>query len=139
MRLPAIILICAVAVLAFADIKKKSVSLLSLIGLLAFSVIWNLVSNDMNIIMMVIGAIPAGLLFLIVRLGRLKIGTGDILLAAVLGVALGADTVCVTLLVASLICAVVSIMLLAAKKIKRDQTIPFIPFMGAGLAVSLFL
>ena len=136
MSLLMIILICVVAVLGLVDIRRKSISLFALLGLLAFCVIWNLVSRDMSPLNMLTGAVPAGMMFLAVKLAKLNIGTGDILLMAVLGIALGADTVCVTLIVASVSCAVVSGVLLAVKKIKKENTVAFIPFIGAGLAVS---
>ncbi len=134
-----IILICAVAVLGFVDLKRKSISLFALLGMLAFCVVWNLVSREMSPVNMLIGAVPSGVMFLAVKLTKLNMGAGDILLMEVLGVALGADTVCITLLVASIICAVVSGVLLAVKKIKKESTVAFIPFIGAGLAVSGFL
>ena len=131
-----IIMICVVAALGVVDIRRKSISLIALLGLLGFCVVWNFVTRDLSPLNMLIGAVPAGVMFLAVRFTRLNIGTGDILLMAVLGVALGADTVCVTLIVASLSCAVVSGVLLAVKKIKKENTVAFVPFIGAGLAVS---
>lgn len=131
-----IILICAVSALGIIDIKRKSVSVYALLALLAFCVIWNLVRGEMGVFGMLTGALPAGVLFLIVRFGKLNIGLGDVLLIAVLGVALGADTVSVTLIIASLACAAVSGVLLLTKRVQRDHTVAFIPFIGGGLAAS---
>ena len=136
MSILSIIMICAVAVLGIIDIKKKSVSVPVLIGMLIFCVIWNLVTGDKSHVGMLIGALPAILLFLLCKVSRMRIGIGDIFLTAVIGVALGADSVCVTLLAASVICAAVTGILLALKKISRDYTIAFIPFLGAGMVVS---
>lgn len=131
-----IILICAVGVMGVVDIKKKTVSVFALLALLVFGILWNLISGDMGVISMLTGALPAGLLFLIVRVSRLKVGMGDILLIAVIGVILGADKVCIALLAASVVCAVFCAVMLAAGKLKKDNTVAFIPFIGAGMVVS---
>ena len=139
MSLLMIILTCAVGALGVIDIRKKSVSVFALLAMLVFGIFWKLISKELGVINMLIGALPAGLLFLIVKVSRLKIGMGDILLIAVLGVALGADNVCVTLLSASVACAVFCAVLLAVGKLKKDNTVAFIPFIGAGMLVSGFL
>ena len=136
MSLLLIILICVVSVLGVIDIRRKSVSVFALLALLVFSVAWNLVSGELGVTGMLLGALPAGILFLIVKFGKLNIGLGDVLLIAVLGVALGADTVSVTLLIASIACAALSGILLLTKRVERGHTVPFIPFIGGGLAAS---
>ena len=71
-----IILICAVAVLGFVDLKRKSISLFALLGMLAFCVVWNLVSREMSPVNMLIGAVPSGVMFLAVKLTKLNMGAG---------------------------------------------------------------
>ena len=133
MSLLLIILICVVSVLGVIDIMRKSVSVFALLALLVFSVAWNILRGELGVTGMLLGALPAGILFLIVKFGRLNIGLGDVLLIAVLGVALGADTVSITLLIASVACAALSGILLLTGRVERDHTVPFIPFIGGGL------
>lgn len=134
-----IILLCAVGFFGFIDIRRKSISLFGLLALLAFCILYNLITGRTGAVSMLLGTLPAGIMLLMVKLTGLKIGTGDVLLIAVLGVGLGAESVCITLLTASCLCAAVSGVLLAFRKIKKESTIAFIPFIGAGLAVSFFL
>ena len=136
MNMLKIILICAVAVMGIIDIKRKSISFVVLLSLLAFCIIWNMAGKDMSPLNMVVGAAPAGAMLLAVRFAGLNIGMGDVLLMAIIGVALGADTVCITMMIASVSCAAVSAALLMSKKIKKESTVAFIPFVGAGLVVN---
>lgn len=134
-----IILLCAVGVLAFIDIRRKSVSVIGLIALFSFCVIYNLITSQISGISMLLGTLPAGAMLLMVKITGLRIGAGDILLIAALGAGLGAESVCIILFAASCLCAAVSGVLLGLKKIKKESTVAFIPFIGAGLAVSSFM
>lgn len=136
MNLFTIILLCAVGGLGVIDLKRKSISLIAPVALLIFCVLYNLIMKQLSVEGMLLGTIPAGIMLLMVKIGRLKVGMGDILLIAVLGVGIGVESVCMTLLIASCLCAAVSILLLLFRRIKRDSTVAFIPFIGAGLALS---
>lgn len=69
---------------------------------------------------------------------REAFGGGDIKLLAACGAYMGAEGALWTLFLASLLGSVVSLALIAAKKISRADYVPFGPFLAAGALVYLF-
>ena len=83
------------------------------------------------------------LLFLVGRAGKAwfkkeVMGEGDLYVAALLGAYLGWDGALLSLFLAYLLAAAVSLVFLAAGKIKFGQYIPFGPALAAGGAAALF-
>lgn len=70
--------------------------------------------------------------------GKEAFGGGDIKLLAACGAYMGAEGALWTLLLASFIGSGVSIALIAAKKIRRSDYVPFGPFLAAGALVYMF-
>ncbi|MCM3224344.1 prepilin peptidase [Terribacillus saccharophilus] len=87
----------------------------------------------------IIGATVAFvLLFLVILLSRGGMGGGDLKLFVVLGVVLGWKGVLLTLFLSSVIGAVVSLVLLSAKILKRKQAIPFGPYILLAALITYF-
>lgn len=63
-------------------------------------------------------------------------GGGDIKLAAVCGLYLGAEKMFFALIVTSYLAAVILLLLLILKKLNKDQYLPFGPYLAAGIAFS---
>lgn len=70
--------------------------------------------------------------------GKEGMGGGDIKLLAMIGAFLGWRPTLLTLMVAALVGSVVGIGLIALKLLRRDQYIPFGPFLALGALISLF-
>jgi leader peptidase (prepilin peptidase)/N-methyltransferase len=70
--------------------------------------------------------------------GKEGMGGGDIKLLAMIGAFLGWKPALLTIMIGSLIGSVVGITLMAARIIKRDEYIPFGPFLVAGAVLSMF-
>ena len=70
--------------------------------------------------------------------GREGMGGGDIKLLAMIGAFLGWKPVLLTIMVGALVGSVVGIGLIAFKVMRRDQYLPFGPFLALGAVVSLF-
>lgn len=70
--------------------------------------------------------------------GKEGMGGGDIKLLAMIGAFLGWKPALLTIMIGSLIGSVIGIGLMAARIIKRDEYIPFGPFLVAGAVLSLF-
>jgi leader peptidase (prepilin peptidase)/N-methyltransferase len=66
------------------------------------------------------------------------IGGGDLRLGALMGILLGWEKGLIALVLAYLIGAVVSIILLIQKKVTQKSTIPFGPFLITGIIIALF-
>lgn len=70
--------------------------------------------------------------------GKEGMGGGDIKLLAMIGAFLGWRPTLLTLMVAALVGSVVGIGLISLKLLRRDQYIPFGPFLAFGALISLF-
>ncbi|TLY40078.1 MAG: prepilin peptidase, partial [Nitrospirae bacterium] len=83
--------------------------------------------------------IPWGLAnaYLLLR-GRQGMGLGDAKLLAMIGAFLGWKPMLLTVMVGSAVGSVVGLVLIALKRVRRDQYLPFGPFLALGAIVSLF-
>lgn len=70
--------------------------------------------------------------------GKEGMGGGDIKLLAMVGAFLGWEPVLVTVLVAASVGAVTGLFLIALKRLRRDQYLPFGPFLALGAVVAMF-
>ncbi len=70
--------------------------------------------------------------------GKEGLGGGDIKLLAMVGAFLGWQAALATLMLASIVGAIIGIMLLAAKVLTRGQYIPFGPYLALGAMLTLF-
>lgn len=87
-----------------------------------------------------IGFFMGGLLFLMVYLvSRRGLGGGDVKLMAVSGLYLGAGGVLPAMLYGSVFSAVTAIVLIALKRIGRRDAIPLVPFLYAGMLITVFI
>ena len=83
--------------------------------------------------------IPWGLAnaYLFLR-GREGMGLGDAKLLAMIGAFLGWKPMLLTVMVGAAVGSVVGLVLIALKRVRRDQYLPFGPFLALGAIVSLF-
>lgn len=70
--------------------------------------------------------------------GKEGMGGGDIKLIAMIGAFLGWKPVLLTIMIGSLVGSVVGVSLIASKVIRRDEYLPFGPFLALGAVLSLF-
>jgi len=65
-------------------------------------------------------------------------GLGDAKLLAMIGAFLGWKPMLLTVMVGAAVGSVVGLVLIALKRVRRDQYLPFGPFLALGAIVSLF-
>jgi len=70
--------------------------------------------------------------------GKEGMGGGDIKLLAMIGAFLGWKPALLTIMIGSLLGSIIGISLMAARIIKRDEYIPFGPFLVVGAVLSMF-
>ncbi|PKM96174.1 MAG: prepilin peptidase [Firmicutes bacterium HGW-Firmicutes-1] len=104
---------------------------------LAVLAIVNTVFNIQNWLNYLIGFLIASIILLIIAVvTQGKMGGGDIKLMAVAGLLLGWQKILLALMLGSVVGAVIGLTLIALKIIKREQMIPFGPFLTFGIMVS---
>ena len=102
-------------------------------------------SNVAISINMLLGMLAGGGIFLLITLlgglvyGREAMGLGDVKLMGALGLYFGLTNIIIVSLVSFLVCALISIILLATKIKKTDGYIPFGPFIVVGAFISIFV
>ena len=102
-------------------------------------------SNVAISINMFLGMLAGGGIFLIITLlggliyGKEAMGLGDVKLMGVLGLYFGLTNIIIIALVSFLVCAILSIFLLATRIKKTDEYIPFGPFIVVGAFISIFV
>jgi leader peptidase (prepilin peptidase)/N-methyltransferase len=83
------------------------------------------------------GGIGFGLGLLVVVLSRGGMGFGDVKMAALMGFVIGYPMIFFTLILGSIIGGIIAIILLATKKKRRKEGIPFGPVLAASTIVTL--
>ena len=102
-------------------------------------------SNVAISINMLLGMLAGGGIFLLITLlgglvyGKEAMGLGDVKLMGALGLYFGLTNIIIISLVSFLVCAIISIILLATKIKKTDEYIPFGPFIVIGAFISIFV
>ncbi len=102
-------------------------------------------SNVAISINMLLGMLAGGGIFLLITLlgglvyGKEAMGLGDVKLMGALGLYFGLTNIIIISLVSFLVCAIISIFLLATKIKQTDEYIPFGPFIVIGAFVSIFV
>ena len=146
--LPAyLILTASLLALAMIDLEHmvlpRKIVYPSLIGVALFLTLGAAVEHDWR--RLLIAAFYAlgwfALFFLLNLLSPRALGFGDVRLAPMLGLGLGwfgPRYVILGFFVANLVGAVVGVTLIALKKMKRDQPIPYGVFLALGTAIALF-
>lgn len=97
----------------------------------------NLIMDFRNFNNYILGFFAASIILLLIAIiTRGKMGGGDIKLMAAAGLLLGWQDILLALMLGSLIGSVIGLSLIALRVIKREQMIPFGPFLATGIMVS---
>lgn len=129
------------AISAISDMRKKEISIWLVISMAVISLIdgvLSLVLHKKTVTELAISLIPGVLLVVLSVLSRQSIGYGDGLITMAIGVAFGISKLFAGLAIALFASGVMSIFLIVVRKAKRNDTFPFIPFILAGMVVSMF-
>lgn len=119
------------------DIKRKEVSIVLTGIFAAAAVIWNLIHQEIPIIIWVCGIIPGFLLLAASWATRGAVGSGDGFVIGICGLFLGIWTNMELLLISLFLSALYSMVLIVVKKVKRNHTIAFVPFVLIGYIIML--
>ena len=112
----------------YKDIREKSVSLKSIIIFSLASVVINVCMNNISLISMFLGITVGLCVILIGKLMNDGIGSGDGAVLSSIGILIGGKMCLLVFILAITISAAVVIILLALKKVKMKQELPFIPY-----------
>ena len=139
-------IICMIELLLMAaasvsDIRKKEISMWLILIMAIVSLggtAWEIYSGRMSIADCAVSLIPAFIMLLISFVSRQGMGYGDGILVLSISMVFGIYRLLVGLSVAFFMTGVLSIVLITIKRAKRNDRLPFIPFILVGMVVSMF-
>ena len=124
------------AVCALEDMRTRTVPVLWLAAGAASGIImdvWLLVKEEIQLVAIPLSLLPGMFLLLTAWLTCQKVGYGDGLCFLVVGLLLGSGSTVLVLLFSLLFASIAGIFLLLARKSTWKATLPFLPFVVAGL------
>ncbi|MDP4183067.1 MAG: A24 family peptidase [Bacillota bacterium] len=126
--------------ISLEDFKSREVNNKIIIVTIILGVLCNLIRNNTScLIVSILSFCIIGIVFIILyRVSNGGIGAGDVKLLACSGLFLGPFELISTIVIALVFTFLISIILLALKKINRKSMLPFAPFLLAGFLASIF-
>lgn len=121
------------------DIRRRKINLIFAIMCLAAGMIWQMAGQNAGIWELVLSCIPGVFLLGAAWLTEEKIGYGDGWIVIATGSWTGFWDIFFILTGGMVICALFSGALLSMKKMKRGDSLPFIPFLLAGCIARLVI
>lgn len=120
------------------DIREKKLPagllFLTLIGALGYAA-WVFLTGQRTWGEIALGWLPGGIFLFIAFWTGEKIGYGDGLLLLAVGAFVGLERGILCVLLALLLASAASVGLLICRRVHRDSTIPFVPFLTIGVAL----
>ena len=120
------------SICSFQDIRRKEVHIILLLIGIVMGLFGSVAGVDITLQNRILGVTLGGFLLGLNIITKGQIGVADGLIVCIIGIALGFYTTSGMLLSALFLSALVSLVLIVLKKVKRKTTIPFIPFLLVG-------
>ncbi len=117
--------------LSVSDMKTKTIPGWAPLLFAASMLLLHLFRTDLEPVELITGLIPGALLLVLSIILKSSIGAGDGLTVLACGCALGFSYSFPGLILGLFICGIVSAALLLCHKVKRSDTLPFLPFLAA--------
>lgn len=141
------VIIWGMSVLSVTDAKNKVIPnkfllllLVIWVVLVSSYIIFQVQKGVALLALSVAGGLIGGLIFLLCYLlSRGQLGAGDVKLAAVLGLYLTGHRIVGAIFYGVLLCSIYALVLLARKKIGLKDGLPLVPFLYAGMCITLWI
>jgi leader peptidase (prepilin peptidase) / N-methyltransferase len=130
-----IVLICILLIISFIDIRDKIIPNELILITLFIGIIYSFIGN-ISIYNAFLGMIIGGGIMFVLAIIPNVLGGGDVKLMFALGAFLGPIRIIWAILLAFIIASVFSIILLIIKLIKKNEFIPFGPFLAIGTIIA---
>ncbi len=128
-------------ILSVFDIRTKRIPIGGFISLYAYSAIYLFCSGECSFspVTLIISVIPGLILGALSFITEGKIGMGDALIIAGLGMGLGIERVSYTLTGALILICLFGLFMMVTRKMNRRSQIPFVPFITLSMGVVGFV
>lgn len=141
------VIIWGMSVLSVTDAKNKVIPnkfllllLVIWVVLISSYIIFQVEKGVALLALSAAGGLIGGLIFLLCYLlSRGQLGAGDVKLAVVLGLYLTGQRIVGAIFYGVLLCSIYALVLLARKKIGLKDGLPLVPFLYAGMCITLWI
>lgn len=123
-----VLFVIALGGFALVDVRRRTVSVSVLLGVVIVLSILSIYMNELTMFERILGVGVGALLMIISKVTKGAIGMADAWIFVMIGMGYGVLNGLIILSYALLMVAMVSIILLVFHKIKRKDSLPFIPF-----------
>lgn len=139
---------------SYTDLKERGISIRVLTAFLTvssgliftayiygnrFERLNDLMLYDLSRENIIMSLVPGLILLLISFFTKEAIGRGDVYVICLLGLMIGFDMIFRVLFISMIICAVVGLICMALKGMKKKDTLPFIPFLLGAYVIFILL
>ena len=125
------------SLLSVSDVKTKTIPAWASPAFAVLSGVLHLFLQDLSAAAFFAGLIPGAVLLILSIVFRASVGIGDGFAAMACGAALGPERIMAALAAAFVFCAVFCMVLLLLKRIRRSDSLPFLPFLASSHIVML--
>lgn len=126
-------------VISIRDIKERKVSVSILFACVIASVLYHCMKKEMNIWVIIGGALIGFFFVCVSKITEEGMGYGDSLAIMTLGIYLGIWNILMVLFVSFFILFCATLPLLCMKKMSRKYSLPFLPFLAGGYLFFLLM
>lgn len=131
MKLSLLLTAAFVCILSISDFRTKTIPGWAAPALGAGMLILHLILQDLTWMQVLTGLIPGSILLLLSFAFHAMIGAGDGAVVLACGAALGFEKTFAALTAALILCALFCTVLLLLKRIRRSDSLPFLPFLAS--------
>ncbi len=128
-----IFLLCFILMAALFDIKHREIPGIFLLAAIVFGTVLCVLWGSNTFTDEIFGIMTGAVFIALSVISKGQIGMGDSLVILVIGVCQGGINAAFSCLYALFAACLVSVFLMVFKKYKKDHSIPFIPFLAAGV------
>lgn len=135
MRILMILTMILLIISSISDIKKKEISILPVLIIVSIAFFYRGYNGGAENLCeeMIWRFIPGAVMFIISLVAHNSLGTGDAVIVLATGYILGAWVNLYMLLLGSVMGGVYGLVMLVLKKMNRNDSLPFVPFLLFGL------
>lgn len=131
--------VAVLVVLAYIDIRKKSLPIILLAVCFIAGLIYLVSRQDLSLPEIICAVLFAGCIYVFGRVSGNQVGSADALIILILGMVLGFTKTAVASLLGFILCGIFGGVLMILKKATMRTTLPFIPFLTMSLIIVLII
>lgn len=124
---------------SLSDIRYKKISLFVSVLFGIAAILVNIIIRQYSLLSLILAVVLGGIIMLVSKITKGAIGIGDGIVLMVLGLYTGIYINLTVLFYGFLVSALMSILLLSLKRVRKKDSLPFVPCLLVGYLITLVL